>query len=453
MWGAGWLVGLVGLAALGCHASATHPQPRPPAHDAMARHLTLDAITAPGVEVNSGAELLRALDEQQRPIARLAEVVSVTWRDRTFDRETLGDMLAGNYQAETRTRFKARFGIDYDVVFRVFLHGYAAQLSDRFGITPRDMGISDENGRWILTVRGTLGDRSVQWRSGVFTAGPPEAAVGKPLPARFETVLVANNSDYYTLAELGANALFEGKGPASERVHRGEARRTYLERAEYTDASGHRFSYRVPIDSPTPYFMVRPGGLDQLTEELHVVRVEMDQTAQPGSAALIESFVVLDGTRDLAALAPAHKAVWTRFPTDRAAALAKAAPQLADADAALARHADEWAREQSPPGTRHTDRREYNTTRPSYRWDPATRTLTLGFRHTYSVIIRTNIAYPNPELEHVHCPPGVPCAVPPDEAYHVLEQRYDVELEATYDIDRAAQVTTRALTGPALHLR
>lgn len=445
-----WIVVLV---ALGCQASATHRRAQPPVRKTMARHVTLDAIATPGVEVTTGAELLRALHENQRPIARLAEVTSVTWRERTFDRATLGDMVAGHYEHETRTRFKARFGIDYDVAFRVFMHGYAAQLSERFGIAPRDMGISDDNGRWLVTVWGTLDGEQVQWRSGMFTVRGHEPAAGTPLPASFETVLISNHGDYYALGQLGSNALFEGAGPANDRVHRGEVRRTYLERAEYADANGRRFSHPVPIDTPTPYFTVRPGGLAQLTQELHVVRVEMDQTAQPGSAALIESFVVLDGTRDLAALGPAHKAVWARFNTDRVAALANAAPQLADTEAVLARRASEWAREQTPRGTPTTDRREYSTTIPKYRWDPATKTLTIAIHHTSSVVILTKIAYPNPELEHFHCPPGVPCAVPPDEAYHVLEQRYDVELVATYDIDRAAKLTARSLTGPELRVR
>jgi len=383
--------------------------------------------------------------------APLVEIVEVKWRDRTIDRDALGAMIAGHHEYATRERFKARFGLDYDKAFRVFMFGYAAQLAERFNFVPREMGITDDHGRWLVVVWGSRDGELVEWKNGVVTPrGPDHSIKPTPPPKTLETVIASENGAEYWLAALGAVAYFRARDnePTSDRIYRGEVLRTYLEPIHYVDANGRRFTYQVPIERATPYVRVKPGGFKQLTGDLHVVRIDLDQTAQPGSQILIDSFTVLDGTKDIASLGPAYKTLWTRFNNDRLAAMAKIARETAAMDATFVKNANEWARKQTPSQPLEADKRDYNTTLPTYKWDAATKTLTVSFKHKYSVIVVNRIPYPNPEMANFRCPAGAACAVPPQNAYHTLEQRYDVLLDVTYEIDHDATVRTREIEGP-----
>jgi len=449
---------LAWLFVAGCAASATRPHHTPPPpHAQPAPVIALGSID----DVTDGGELVRALAEHREPHARLVEIAELRWRDRAFDKTVLAEMIAKHTDGAYRAQFRTRFGVDYDELWNVFLAGYAAQLAERFGIAPGMWGITEEHGKWALFVAGKLGDQFVDWRSGVF-APRSSPIVPQPMPATvpatsshtMETVITAWG-DYYSLPELGYPVQFRPHGdePRSDKLFEGGGYRMYLEAVAYTDVTGRHYQRAIASRRTTPYFIVRPGGLPRLglTKSIHLVRIELDDSALPGSSPLVEKLAVLDGTSAFSVdLEKAFGQVQQRFDADAHTAEVRLASEVAATEQAFAIRRGEWLRTlPKPAGAPRSSKRDDVTQRPTFHWDGHALTITMHREHR--IVFSDEVPYPNPELEHWSCPPGRACAVPPRELVHELDQRHTTEIEASYTIEPDGGVHPRGPATATLH--
>jgi hypothetical protein len=348
---------------------------------------------------------------------------------------------------------------DYEAVLRVVLHGYAAQLAQRFDIEPREVWAAPNQAELGVGVRGLFGGRIVDWTTGVFSIShvPPYPARAARAPKTIETLITSERGNYYYVKELGL-AYFRPLGPAGsgDKVHHGAVLRAYAEPVEYVDGNGARYTADVAISRPTPYVTARPGGLARigLTRPVHLVRLELDDSALGGSAPIIDSVTVLDGTPAFPTeLDAAYRAVWQHHyePDARAAELAVAAEEKATLAAFEAR-TQQWAAQMQPAKPVESSERRYVNSNPKYTWDASAKTLVITFAHETHVVHTKAIRYPNPELVNLHCPAGAACAQPPETLAHELELEYVIAFAASYRIDSDGRITRTMPTQPRLYV-
>ena len=452
------------VALIGCAHTAHHTPPRPPGAPAKAPAvLTLDAGTT-GVEVGSADELRRAFADNRTAVAHLVEVVEVRWRDLVLDRAALGEMIAHHHDSGYRQTFVERHHVTYDEAWQVFLHAYAAQLGERFGILPVQAGITQEGGRWLLVLIGVWqGEkRMITWKSGAFSHQPGNPTgwplLETPPPAAthtVETVLYSERSDYYSLPERNELADFKAHGDErmSDQLFVSDGARMVFEQAEYRDSADRRYRSAVTARHPLRMFRLRPGGLPRLGlhNSVHVARLELDGSILPGQTSLIENLTVIDGTPEYPVdLKKLYGQVWERFDRDARTAETRLAAEVATTEQALANQRTAWAKPLRGSRPMETTRNDYTSRRPQFRWSAAAKTLTVTFVHEHAVRITSAVPYPNPELEHFNCPPGRACAVPPRELAWGMEQRYQIDFSEAFEIDRDGTVRVRDVSGPTL---
>lgn len=310
-------------------------------------------------------------------------------------------------------------------------------------------------------VYGLLGARIVDWNTGAFSIAHVTSYPARParVPKTVETLITSERGDYYHVTDLGIAYFRPIAAPAnSDKVHNGAVLRTYGERVEFVDASAARYTADLEVTRPTPYVISRPGGLPRtgLTKTVHLVRLELDDRGLGSSAPIIESVTVLDGTPAFPTdLEAAYRAVWHSYydPDKRAAELAVAADETATL-AAFATRTKDWAKQVQPSSTSRVESsdRRYVHSNPTYTWDPSAKTIVVTFAHETHVIHTKTLRYPNPELQTFHCPPGVPCAVPPDTLAHELELEYVIAFTASYRIDGDGRITRTTSSQPRLYV-
>ncbi|MDX2086524.1 MAG: hypothetical protein SFX73_01685 [Kofleriaceae bacterium] len=307
-------------------------------------------------------------------------------------------------------------------------------------------------------MRGLLGGRVVDWNSGVFSLSHVISYPARParVPKVVETLITSDRGDYYHVTNLGLAHFRPIDAPANnDKVHHGAVLRTYAEPAEFIDANGARYSVELEVTRPTPYVISRPGGLSRtgLTKSAHLVRLELDDRGLGGSAPIIESVTVLDGTPAFPAeLDAAYRSVWEHYASDaRGAELTVAFDEKATL-ATFDTRTKEWAKQVQPTGKVESSERRYVHSNPTYTWDANAKTLAVTFAHETHVIQTKIIRYPNPELRNFYCPPGVPCAVPPDTLAHVLELEYVIAFTASYRIEGDGRITRASPTQARLHV-
>lgn len=419
------------------------------------------ARASAGTPVTTAAELQAALDAKLAPTAALTEIVEIRFGTHVLDRAAIRAIVLAYHDWPQRNALRATYGLaDYEAVLRVVVAGYGAQLARQFGIEPRELFAAIDGSELRVGVRGLFGDLVVDWNAGVFSRSTITSYPARPAPVAktLDTVITSERGDYYSVTGLGT-AQFRSRDddPASNaKVHHGAVLRTYREPAEFVDANGARFASDLELARPTPYVIARPGGLPRtgLRNTIHLVRLELDDSGLGGSRPIIESVTVLDGTPAFPAeLEAAHRALWQRHytPDLRAAELATAADEKSALVAFDARTAA-WAKQVQPSQPIEASERRYTHDTPTYRWDAAAKTLDVTFAHETHVVHLKTIRYPNPALATFHCPPGVPCAVPPETLSHELELEYVRAFNATYRIASDGHITRTAPTQPRLSI-
>ncbi|MGE0872491.1 MAG: hypothetical protein AB7P03_28305 [Kofleriaceae bacterium] len=415
------------------------------------------ARTGAGNDVSTAAELDAALTSKREPTAALSEIVAITWGEHQLDRPAIQEIVDAYHDFPKRDALRERYGLaDYDGVLRIVLHGYAAQLAQRFGIEPREVWAAPEKAQLRVGVRGLLGGSAVDWTAGAFSLS---SAISVPprtprVPSTLETFVTSEGSHYYSVQNFGIAYFRPSDAPANnDKVHHGAVLRSYQESVEFLDANGVRYLTKLEVTRPTPYVISRPGGLPRtgLTKSIHLVRLELDARGVGSSAPIIESAKVLDGTPAFPAdLEAACREIHQRDQAEaRAAELALAAEQRA-ALASFDTRTKEWAKQMQPTGPVHSSERRYVQSIPTYSWDASTKTVTVTFAHETRVIHLKTIPYPNPELATFHCPPGAPCAVPPETLAHELRLEYVIAFTTSYRIQSDGKISRMLSTQPRL---
>ena len=152
---------IVVLFAVACaSAPATHNRSHqrqtPPVPEPRGPIRLVFEPASPGAEVRNAAELEQALANQGKPTAALTEIVEMKWGEHLLDRAAISKIVDAYHDWPARNALRERYGVaDYDAVLRVVLHGYAAQLAQRFGIEPREVWAAPQRAELRVGVRGS----------------------------------------------------------------------------------------------------------------------------------------------------------------------------------------------------------------------------------------------------------------------------------------------------------